>query len=557
LSIDGTNVIAPASYNVRLEPGGTGDWDMGSLHVIRAPETQLVNGVTFTFAGWLPFEEGTFTHMATNTSVQYVASYIATGEQAPPAAGFAFLGKSAMSGPPAGLPTGPYLRLTQASISNSLLGNFAVSGSVLLSAELIEATLDSEAFRLPAAPSLPALIQVSAGAWRFSLSNEVVRLKAQSPAVTILSNVVNPPSVFTLGLNLSNANFAVAFSLPQGVKIAPGLLEVGPGSATLTHTTFFSLNVTGEVRALRKPESNNDWAFKQNLNLTLRDGPFTNSITLPSSVVRLTVPGAGTEFFEIRGGPAAKLEVRRNSSGVFFASMQNIGVDVLNQSVGTYSASISSAGMLSLSVTQASPFVLGPFVWEASGGNALEWNIKNGSFSIALASGSLKSNGGTVPGWPGGGVNFPGFTFDSNGDFDRTITMPTSFNFFGINLGQANDSDNRYIRLKRVNGVLSAKLRDRVEFFDSNVKVGFDISNNGNASGFFDGSFGVDFGIPIGYVHFGDVEASFDSSEPSYQFKEKVRVSGNDFRVKFGSGGARICHLYCDDGCSETLCLDF
>jgi hypothetical protein len=59
-------------------------------------------------------------------------------------------------------------------------------------------------------------------------------------------------------------------------------------------------------------------------------------------------------------------------------------------------------------------------------------------------------------------------------------------------------------------------------------------------------------------VHFGSVDISYDSSEPTYQFREKVRVAGNDFRVKFGSGGAEICHLYCDsNGCSQTFCLGF
>jgi hypothetical protein len=163
-----------------------------------------------------------------------------------------------------------------------------------------------------------------------------------------------------------------------------------------------------------------------------------------------------------------------------------------------------------------------------------------------------------VPGWPSGGVTFPSFTFDSRGDFEKTITMPGGFAFFGIDLGQASDSDDRYIRFKRQNGVLSVRLRDRVVFFDSTMKVGFDIASNGNASGFFDGSFGVDFGGGLGYVHFGDVEASFNSSEPAYQFQQRVRVAGNDFRIKFGSGGAQACHLYCDDnGCSETFCLGF
>jgi hypothetical protein len=371
---------------------------------------------------------------------------------------------------------------------------------------------------------------------------------------------VNPPSLFTLDLNLSNSDFRSSFSLPQGVKVAPGLLEVGPASATLTHTGFFGLSVTGQVRALRKPDSNNDWVLKQNLNLTLRDGPFTNSIPFSGVLLQIPVPGTFESFVVVRGtniGTSARLELRRAANGAFSMFITNLAVDVLGQNFSTFSGLASTVGQLSLSAgAPASPFKLGDFRWHASGNSSFNWNLRNGSLNFTISGGTLMDDGsGSVPGWPSGGLAIPGFTFDSRGDFEKTITMPSSFSFFGMNLGQANDTDNRYVKFKRHNGVLSVKLRDRVDFFDSTVKVGFDLNSSGTASGFFDGSFGVDFGGPLGYVHFGSVEASFDSLEPTYQFKEKVRVAGNDFRVKFGSGGARICHLYCDDRCSETLCL--
>lgn len=561
LSIDGTNVAAPASYQVRLNANGAGDWDIGSLHTVSAPETQLVNGVTFNFAGWLPFEERTFVHAVTNDSVAYVASYIAVEEAAPPA--IADIRKVMKSGAPAGLPTGPYLRLTDASISNAVLGNFEVSGSVLLSAEVIEATLESEAFRLPATTAQPALILVNAGSWRFSLSNSLVRLKAQSPSIRILSNVVNPPSLFTMDLNLSNANFRSSFSLPDGARIAPGLLELGAGSAVLTHTsTFVGLSVTGQVRALRRPNSNNDWAFKQNLSLSFQDGPFTNAIPFSGVLLQIPVPGTSENFVVARGtnigGIGARLELRRSSSGNFSLFITNLAVDVLGQNISIFAGSANPAGQLSFSAgVPASPFRLGDFRWHATGNSSFDWNLKNGALSFTISGGTLRDNGsGSVPGWPSGGVSIPGFTFDSRGDFEKTITMPSSFTFFDIDLGQASDNDNRYITVKRRDGVLSVKLRDRVDFFDSSMKLGFDLNSNGNASGFFDGSFGADFGGLIGYVHFGDVEASFDSTRAPYEFQKKVRVAGNDFRVKFGSGGAQVCHLYCDDdGCSQTLCL--
>jgi len=96
---------------------------------------------------------------------------------------------------------------------------------------------------------------------------------------------------------------------------------------------------------------------------------------------------------------------------------------------------------------------------------------------------------------------------------------------------------------------LALSLRDRQDFFGSSMKIGFDINSAGGAYGFFDGSFGVDFG---------SVNLTYDSSpaDPGYQFSGQLRVGGNDFSVKFGSGGAQACYLFCDqNGCTEVLCL--
>jgi len=106
LRIDGTNVTSPANYTVRPTTNDVGDWDIGSFHSIQALETQLVNGVTFTFAGWLPFEEMAFSYMATNKAVQYVASYVASTDD-DSGVGLLTATKSMhpkAGGPPPGLP---------------------------------------------------------------------------------------------------------------------------------------------------------------------------------------------------------------------------------------------------------------------------------------------------------------------------------------------------------------------------------------------------------------------------------------------------------------------
>jgi hypothetical protein len=169
-----------------------------------------------------------------------------------------------------------------------------------------------------------------------------------------------------------------------------------------------------------------------------------------------------------------------------------------------------------------------------------------------LAGGAVSST--SVPGWTDP-LNFPNVDFDSQGDFTYTLTMP-SMQFDGISLGLADDANDRYVTFKRHNGVLSLRLRDKQPFFDGSTSLGFDFDSAGHVSGFFNGSFGVDFGWPINYVNFGSVNTSYDSSRAPYQFLGQLNVAGNDFRVKLGSGGASVCHLICGPtGCAETLCL--
>ena len=228
------------------------------------------------------------------------------------------------------------------------------------------------------------------------------------------------------------------------------------------------------------------------------------------------------------------------------------------RSVGTFNNTVNSSGLISFMVNPpASPFVIGPFGWMPSGPSRLDWNIRNGALSFTLAGGSLTNSFGSVANWPNASLSFPSVTFDSRGDFEQTITLP-SFSFHGIGLGNAADAADRYVSLRRVDGVFSCAVRDQRDFFGSTMSLGFDISSSGSASGFFKGGFGVDFGPPIRYVYFGGVNRDYNSGASPYQFTGQLRAVGNDFRIQFGSGGGRACHLWCNgSNCSETICLSW
>lgn len=542
LRINGVLQTAPVAYTVCVGATAPYEWEVGSTNVIEALASTNVNGQEMLFAGWLPSADRVWTNIAELSSKTYTAYYVVGA----PSSGSTPPGGTSTNG----LPYGPYLRLSNASISNALLGNFSVSGSVLLCATNIEASLTNAGVRMPTSTSVAPVAEITAGSWQFQYTGGQVLLKTWLPSLKLLGNGVRPPTSLSLYFN-TNGTFRGDFSLSRGWAVAPGLLEFGASSLTLAYTNFYSLSSTGVVWALRKP--NGAWAFTNGLNLAFRDGPFTNSVTLPSLILRLTIPVIGSNFVEVLGGSNSRFELWRNNTNVFTARLTNVVLRVFDQPVSTNSLTASSDGLLTWSSSPpASPFVLGPFQWYAGGTSYFYWNIKNGALSFNLAGGTLRASG--IPGWPAAGHSFPGMSFDSKGDFAQTISLPT-FKFDDIPLGSSG-----YATFKRQNGVLSMSLRGSQSFFGSTMQEGFDINNAGAVSGFFYGSFGVDFGMPLGRFEFANTYLTYNSATKPYQFQGQLRVAMNDFRVRFGadSGGVygEVCHLLCSSsGCSTTLCL--
>jgi len=565
LRVDGVTLTSPVSYTIAEDASGPNEWFPDSTHTIEAFDFQTVNGQTFAFESWENGQDQIFTDSFALDSSTHIASYVQ--DDPPPGSGgtqgevigSVFRGPGGndnpnpLVAPPAGITNGPWMRLSQASIKAPILGNFSVNGAALLSANLIQLSLASTSVRIPTNTSQPAALEMTSGSWQFLRSNSLTRLSVASPGLKLLTRSVAPPGNLNLDFagTVANPTFSGSFSLTNGWKPAPGLLEFGPSSISVGFTNFLSFSSSGQVRALKKPNGN--WGYVQSLNLKFQDGPWTNSIPLPSSIMQILVPGTASEFVEVHGGGSSFLKFFRNSVGDFGLELDNLSLDLLGQAnVTTVSGLATSGGVLNLTVAPpANPFVLGPFTWDPNGSSSLSWNVKSGFLKFHLAGGTVSSS---ISGWTDP-LTFPDVDFDSQGDFNYTLTMP-SLQFDGISLGLASDANDRYIKFKRHNGTVSLKMRDKQSFFDGGMSLGFDFDSGGNVSGFFNASFGVDFGWPMGYVNFGDVNTSYDSSRTPYQFMGDLRVAGNDFRVKFGSGGGSVCHLICgDDGCFTTICL--
>ena len=180
------------------------------------------------------------------------------------------------------------------------------------------------------------------------------------------------------------------------------------------------------------------------------------------------------------------------------ARLNNVTLEVMNQAVSTTSLAVSSAGLVTWSSSPpGSPFELDPFRWTPSGSSTLYWNIKNGSLSFTLAGGTVTAP--TVTGWPN--PQFPSTTFDSNGNFEKTISLAT---FRSMSLGSGG-----YATFKRSGGVLSMRVRGQQSFFGSSMQGGFDINSAGSVTGAMNTA--GQFGGFLCTVVFGQIVGRFQS----------------------------------------------
>ena len=86
------------------------------------------------------------------------------------------------------------------------------------------------------------------------------------------------------------------------------------------------------------------------------------------------------------------------------------------------------------------------------------------------------------------------------------------------------------------------------------------MNSAGTASGSFSGSLVLRDFLGCDEIGLGNISLSYGSGSGSYLFAGNVSASlcsalSADFGVQYGSGGGRVCHLICLDGCFEDLCL--
>ena len=558
ITIDDTTYTTPVAFAVVSGASAAGEWTPGSTHSISAPDQQTLGGIAYQFQGWNPARDAEFSLVASSSQSQtFTAQFVrnehpllaAAGVPASNASDFGQpLTAQATVTPPSDVPAGPWLKLSQASIQAPGLGGLNVQGAVFLSATGFSASLDSGAFRLPQDPGQPELLEITAGSWRLDFSTTPIArmlLVANSPGLQLFDQVASPPSELLLDF-ASNGHFTAAFATTDDTPLIPGVIVIGPGAVSLSADPFLSVDLNGNFKILQKPDGT--WAVNQNLAFSASEGPFTHDFApLPPTLLDL-----GFTAVETSAGSAIRLA--RDTTGAFSVSVSNLQLELFGQTFTSVSGLVSAQGLFSVQLAPpATPFAIGPMRLAPGGDSTFDWNLRTGQLAVHFAGGNLRASG--VTGWPSEGVDFPAFTIDGAGDFERKIALP-AFTFNGIDIASGGSLADNYLLFKRDDGVVSVKLRDARNLFGNNLKMALDVASSGAVSGSFSGDFGVNTVI-FGRLEFGAISLNYNSAEPDYQFQGLFRQVQNDFGIFFGSAGGKFSHLNCTgpdlDDCETGL----
>jgi hypothetical protein len=331
--------------------------------------------------------------------------------------------------------------------------------------------------------------------------------------------------------------------------VIPAVVEFGPGT-TLAFTNAVSGSIrvstfrtSGDLRLLAKPGGG--FAVTQPFNFSASDGPFTNAITsFPATLL-------DTPLLKITPATNPRLEVRRSAAGVFGLSLANFNLSLLGGANTLVSGSLVGTR---INLTAGRTIALGSLRYDATGPATVDWDFDGPTFRASVQPGTL-----TLPLIDRGIPFSSGFTIDTAANFSRKITLP-ALGFDGIGVNGGGPLEHNFLRFYRENGVAGVELRDRRTFFDNSFKLAININTGGQASGTFAGSLAIRNFLGCDVIGIPNLTLNYNSAFTDFQFRQDVKLEtcltgSHDFRVRFGTAGAKFCHLVCVNGCAEDLCL--
>jgi hypothetical protein len=121
-----------------------------------------------------------------------------------------------------------------------------VQGAIFLSPNQITASLNAQAFRIPANTAVPELMEVTAGSWRFDYTRlgdaSFLTLRAQSPGLELFNQSTVPPSELVFDF-AANGHFQASFATFGNTPVIPGMFELGPTAVSALYGSIVKLQV--------------------------------------------------------------------------------------------------------------------------------------------------------------------------------------------------------------------------------------------------------------------------------------------------------------------------
>ncbi len=566
ITVGGTGQPSGTVFNV-VESGGTGssiNWNRGTTRTLSAPATRTLGGVSHRFSHWTTGgATNSITHTAGSASARLIAHYVPTTPTpaAPPAPPTILPNPCAAVAPPADVPQGPWMKVSQATLKvRDLTGApvTAVQGSLLLSLTQANGTLATSAFRVlaPAAVGGFETVEVTAGSWRFDLGTfpfnvggadqDVLgfRFQASNPGLELFERPAAPPGTFEFiaawnpqtpfAPPLVAGQFATNGELP----IIPSVLQFGPSNVDFAVSPAVGLGVSGTVRAIARPDIA---AFYYNSAFNYRLG--TPSPQLGTGTTTLADFG----FIRVRGDAESRFSLFQNTSGVFTVTLANLLVDgwLSGGEVQRFGASVSTNGLIEgelfIPSTGATtgPFRIVPVNTSnvaIEGAATFSVNVFQHAYVFSLPRFQLRSVNGF---WPNGAFVFPGLSIDTASDFEQRFALPSAI--AGIALPSGAISRNHAL-LERKNGLLGLRVRSEQDLVFGDFRLRLKATGPGALSGTLSGT-AVE---PFSGAELGSVSMSYDSGGAPFQFEKCFGFFLGDFRLRFGSGGAGISGADCD-----------
>jgi photosystem II stability/assembly factor-like uncharacterized protein len=579
--VNGNSTVTPVAFTFTTGTPGAGQLKRGDKVELTANATNSVDGVPYEFQQWDPGRGAKVTFIAGASVPKFTARYApGLNAGASPSEPPLITASPCSFTPPTDVSFGPWVKISQARLTLPWLGDgsrgsdFKVEGALFLSSTRAYGSLTSSRVRVLVPTNVTAfasslrgaeILEVTPGSWNLDVQSGLFRLGALSPGLQVLNASALPPGNLQIEVDVraasANRHAFARFSTLDDLPLAPGLLVLGPGSASLDiglnpAQPHLSFALNGSLRALAKPDGSG-WVVNRSYNFLFDPklpaiAPITFSTRTQLAdlgLLRLFAPSGATIGPSFNG---STFSVGANNLELdFFRSGEFMGTSASVESDGTFSLDATlpvnglGAGMVQLVPQSTSQRTASVVI-----------NPLQGALSVKFPGLFVNSKASL---WEENRVELKPFTFDSE-DFSIRVPLP-GISFAKFEMERTGLDEDNYFEFTRSPDETKVKLRNRQDLFLGALKLGFTASSSGSLTGSLSGRLGLEGPSPLDAVS-DRVSIDFRSS-PAPEFVLNRHFFGIGARLQLGTNlkaGGRACLL--EFGSSkplreqaETLCL--